>query len=86
MKVNAYSPFSTLWIRRLPDHSMENIRTGLRPRDPPPRFTSAKPRAMLYENESRTMGSWLRPTSCRYAHPPARCTPIWYSLWADPDP
>ena len=47
MKSNLYSPFSTLWIRRLPDHGMENIRTGLRPRDPLPRFTSAKPRARM---------------------------------------
>ena len=29
---------------------------------------------------------WLRPTSCRYAHPSARCTPIAYSPWADPEP
>jgi hypothetical protein len=28
-------------------HDMENIRTGLRPRDPLLRFTSAKPRAKV---------------------------------------
>ena len=87
MKASAYSPFSTLW-KNIPRvfHAMENQRERPRPRDPLPRFTSAEPRARLYENESRTMGSWLRPTSCRYAHPPARCTPIQYSPWADPDP
>ena len=87
MKSNAYSTFSTLWKIFLGVfHGMENIRTGRRPIDTLPRCMSAKPRARLYENESRTKGCWLRPTSCRYAHPPARCTPIQYSPWADPDP
>jgi len=30
------------------------------------------------------MRCWVRPTSCRYAHLSARCTPIEYSPWVVP--
>ena len=32
----------------------------------------------------RTRRCWVRPTSCRYVHPSARCTPIEYSPWVVP--
>ena len=36
------------------------------------------------EKFGSTRGFWVRPTSCRYAHPSARCYPIEYSPWVVP--
>ena len=59
MKANLYSPFSTLWKTFF--HGMENIRTGLRPRDPLPRFMSVKPPTGFMKMRAEQRGAGYGP-------------------------
>ena len=84
MKANLYSPFSTLWKTFF--HGMENIRTGLRPRDPLPRFMSVKPPTGFMKMRAEQRGPGYGPQAAAMHTLPHAAHLSSYSPWADPDP